>query len=89
MKLDDNYIKRLLVQFDLTKSFSYCDNVPGKVLMILRFLGFSVSYVLIYTFRPKKIFDLVINIFRKKFTANSLIEQRVYDMIVRSKLKSK
>ena len=87
--IDDSYIKRLLVQFDLTKSFSYCDNVPGKALMILRFLGFAGSYVLIYLSRPKKIFSLIINIFRKKFTANSLIEQRIYDMIVRSKLKSK
>jgi len=89
VKLDDNYIKKLLVQFDLTKSFSYCDNVPGIILMILRFLGFSLSYLTIYLSRPKKILNLIQNIFKKKFVANSLIEQRVYDMIIRARLKSK
>ncbi len=89
VKLDDSYIKKLLVQFDLTKSFSYCNNVPGTTLMILRFLGFSFSYLTIYLSRPQKIYRLINNIFKKKFTANSLIEQRVYDMIIRSRLKSK
>ena len=89
IKIDDGYIKRLLVQFDLTKSFSYCDNVPGIILMILRFVGFSLSYLIIYLSRPKKIINLIFNIFKKKFVANSLLEQRIYDMIMRRKLKSK
>ena len=89
VKINDEYIKKLLVQFDITKSFSYCENVSGKVLMILRFLGFSLSYLAIYLSRPKKIFNLIANIFKSKFVANSLIEQRVYDMIIRRKLKSK
>ena len=73
----------------LTKSFSYCNYVPGFLLMIFRFLGFSISYLIIYLSRPKKILMLFLNIFKSKFVANSLIEQRVYDMLVRRKLKSK
>jgi len=89
IKIDDKYFKSLLVQFDLTKSISYSNNVSGIILMILRFVGFSISYLSIYLSRPKKIIDLIFNIFKKKFVANNLIEQRVYDMIIRSKLKSK
>ena len=89
IKVSDNYIENLLIQFDLTKSFSYCNNVPGIILMILRILGFSISYLIIYLSRPKKIINLIMNILRDKFVANSLIEQRVYDMLERSKLKSK
>ena len=89
IKVCDNYIKNLLIQFDLTKSFSYCNKVPGIMLMILRILGFSISYLIIYLTRPKKIINLIMNILRDKFVANSLIEQRVYDMLVRNKLKSK
>ena len=89
IKVSDNYIKNLLIQFDLTKSFSYCNNVSGITLMILRILGFSISYLIIYLSRPKKIINLIMNILRDKFVANSLIEQRVYDMLVRRKLKSK
>ena len=57
--------------------------------MILRFVGFSISYLCIYLSRPKRIIDLIFNIFKKKFVANNLIEQRVYDMIIRNRLKSK
>ena len=87
--VNDGYFKRLLVQFDLTRSYSYCDNVSTTTLMILRFLGFSISYLTIYLSRPKKIFNLFKNILNKKFIAQSLIEQRVYDMFIRHKLKSK
>jgi len=89
IKINDQYIENLLIQFDLTKSFSYCNHVSGIKLMILRILGFSGSYIIIYLSRPKKIFNLIMNILKNKFVANSLIEQRVYDMIVRRKLKSK
>mgnify|MGYP001342496030 CR=1 FL=1 len=87
--LNDSYFQKLLVQFDLTKSFSYCEKVPGVVLMVLRFIGFSISYLTIYLARPKRIFRLIVNIMKRKFVANSLIEQRVYDMIIRRRLKTK
>ena len=89
IEVNDGYFKRLLVQFDLTKSYSYCNSVSATTLMILRFLGFSISYLTIYLSRPKKIFNLIKNITMKKFIAQSLIEQRVYDIIIRNKLKSK
>ena len=89
IKVNDEYIKNLLIQFDLTKSISYCNNVPGFILMLMRLFGFSISYLIIYLSRPKKMINLFMNILRNKFVPNSLIEQRVYDMLVRRKLKSK
>tara|TARA_Y100000590_G_scaffold453756_1_gene599386 strand:- start:559 stop:2226 length:1668 start_codon:yes stop_codon:yes gene_type:complete len=88
-KLDDSYFKRLLVQFDLTKGDSYCEHVSGKTLMILRFLAFSLSYMSIYISRPKRIFKLIKSLFRKKFYANNLLEQRLYDIYIRYKLNKK
>jgi len=86
LKMDDGYFKKLLVQFDLTKGDSYCENVSGKTLAILRFLGFSLSYISIYISRPKRIFKLIRSMFRKKFYANNLLEQRLYDVYIRYKL---
>ena len=77
---------KLLVQFDLTKGDSYCENVSGKTLGILRFLGFSLSYISIYISRPKRIFNLIKSICSKKFYANNLLEQRLYDVYIRYKL---
>jgi len=86
LKMDDGYFMRLLVQFDLTKGDSYCENVSGKTLGILRFLGFSLSYISIYISRPKIIFNLIKSICSKKFYANNLLEQRLYDIYIRYKL---
>ena len=88
-KVDDNYFKKLLIQFDLTKGDSYCEKVSGKTLMVLRFLAFSLSYITIYISRPKRIFRLLKNFFQKKFYANNLLEQRLHDAFVRNKLYRK
>ena len=88
-KVDDNYFKKLLIQFDLTKGNSYCQKVSGKTLMVLRFLAFSLSYITIYISRPKRIFRLLKNFFQKKFYANNLLEQRLHDAFVSNKLYRK
>ena len=88
-KVDDNYFKKLLIQFDLTKGDSYCEKVSGKTLMVLRFLAFSLSYITIYISRPKRIFRLLKNFLQKKFYANNLLEQRLHDVFVRNKLYRK
>ena len=87
IQVTDNYFETLHMQFDITTSESYCENVSGKMLRVLRFLGFSLSYITIYISRPKRIFMLVKNIFSEKFSANNLFEQRVYDIYRRFKLK--
>ena len=78
----------LHMQLDITTSESYCENVSGKMLRFLRFLVFSLSYIAIYISRPKRIVMLIKNIFRKKFLANNLFEQRVYDIYRRFKLNT-
>jgi len=85
-KMDDDYFKKLMVQFDITKGDSYCEHVSGKVLVFLRILGFSLSYLTLYISRPLRIYRLFKNLFKKDFFANNLLEQRFYDMYVRYKI---
>jgi len=54
--------------------------------MILRFSGFSLSYILIYISRPKKILGFLKNIFKRDFLANNIFEQRLRDIFSRIKL---
>ena len=75
-KMDDNYFEKLLVQYDITKGESFCEHVSGRMLMVLRILGFSLSYITIYISRPKRIYKLLKNLFQKEFVANNLFEQR-------------
>ena len=87
--MDDNYFEKLLVQYDITKGDSFCEHVSGKMLMVLRILGFSLSYITIYISRPKRIYKLLKNLFQKEFIANNLFEQRLHDLYVRFKLNKK
>ena len=86
--VDDNYFKNLSYQ-DVTVTDSYCNNVSGKMLSFLRFLGFSLSYITIYISRPIRIYNFLKNFFRKNFLASNLFEQRIYDYYVRLKLNRK
>ena len=87
--MGDDYFKKLIVQFDITKGDSYCENVSGKMLVFLRVFGFSLSYITIYISRPLRIIKLLKNFFKKEFYANNLLEQRIYDMYVRYKIGKK
>ncbi len=89
LKMNDLYFEKLHAQFDLTKPDSYCENVSGKTLIFLRFLGFSLSYLTIYISRPQRIFKLLKNMFRNKFFADNLLEQRLYELYLRFRLKRK
>ena len=70
-----------------TRSDSYCEHVSGKMLIFLRFLGFFLSYITIYISRPKRIYKLLKSVFQKKFFADNLFEQRIYEFYLRAKLK--
>jgi len=85
--MNDLYFEKLHAQFDLTKLDSYCENVSGRTLMFLRFLGFLLSYLTIYISRPQRIFKLLKNMFRSKFFAKNLLEQRLYELYLRFRLK--
>ena len=74
---------------DVTQPHSYCDNISGRTLSILRFIGFSLSYIAIYVSRPVRIYRLFKNFFQKEFFPSNLFEQRVYDFYVRLKLNKK
>ncbi len=87
LKVNDKYFEKLHAQFDITKADSYCEHVSGKMLIFLRFLGFSLSYITIYISRPKRIYKLLKSVFQKKFFADNLFEQRLYEFYLRTKLK--
>jgi len=89
LDLDDDYFKKLMAYMDVTQPYSYCENVSGRTLSIVRFLGFSLSYITIYVSRPIRIYKLFKNFFQKEFFPSNLFEQRVYDFYVRLKLNKK
>ena len=71
---------------DVTQPHSYCEHVSGRTISILRFIGFSLSYVGIYISRPIRIYRLMKSFFQEEFFPNNLFEQRVYDFFTRLKL---
>ena len=85
-KIDDDYFKNLIVQFDFTFPQSVCPGISNMEIAICRFVGMSLFYILSYTIFPKRLLRLVKNIFGKKFQAGSLFEQRVHDSLVRRQL---
>lgn len=84
--LDDDYFKKLMSYMDVTQPHSYCEHVSGRTISILRFIGFSLSYVGIYISRPIRIYRLIKSFFQEEFFPNNLFEQRVYDFFTRLKL---
>ena len=89
LKVDDNYFKKLMAYMDVTQAHSYCENVSGRTISILRFIGFSLSYISIYISRPIRIYKLLKSFFGKEFFPSNLFEQRVYDIYTRLKLNKK
>ena len=87
IKVDDDYFNKLHAQFDFTKGDSYCENISGKTLIILRLLGFLLCYSTIYLSRPVRIYRLFKKIFQKKFSPDNLFEQRIYEFYLRYQQK--
>ena len=79
LDLDDDYFKKLMAYQDVTQPHSYCEHVSGRTISVLRFIGFSLSYIAIYISRPIRIYRLLKSFFQKEFFPSNLFEQRVYD----------
>jgi radical SAM superfamily enzyme YgiQ (UPF0313 family) len=83
----DDYFRSLLVQFDLTKAASHTPYVSGRALAFWRVVGLAAFYLTAYLCHPQRLVRLFNSIIRTgKFEPNNLIEQRVFDLIVRLKL---
>ena len=89
LDLDDDYFKKLMAYQDVTQPHSYCEHVSGRTISVLRFIGFSLSYIAIYISRPIRIYRLLKSFFQKEFFPSNLFEQRVYDFFTRLKLNKK
>ena len=85
-KIDDEYFKNLIIQFDFTFPQSNYSGVSNFEIITCRFIGMSLFYILSYTLYPKRLWRLIKNILGKKFQAGSLFEQRVHDSLVRARL---
>ena len=85
-KIDDEYFKNLIVQFDFTFPQSVCPNVSNLEISVYRLIGMSLFYVLSYAIRPIRLWRLIKNIFGEGFQASSLFEQRIHDFFVRKSL---
>lgn len=86
---DDGYFASLLVQFDLTKSNSYCDKVSGRSLAAYRVLTYLSFYSVAYIAHPSRIVRLARALLKPKFQPANVIEQRLSDFWVRRKNSSK
>lgn len=86
-KIDDQYFRDLIVQFDFTHIQSVCQNVPKWEIAFYRLIGMSTFYVISYIFYPKRLWSLVMGALSKKFQPNSLFEQRVFDHLRRASLR--
>jgi len=84
---DDDYIRSLAGFMDFTKTESYCNQVNGRVLTFLAFAMHGVFYSIAYLTHPKRILRAIGNLTKKRFKPSNVLEQRLYDVFVREKLK--
>ena len=84
-KIDDDYFATLMTQFDFTVTKTFCRHVPGRELLFYRVMGMMVFYVLSYLRSPSRFLRLLKGVFQPHFQPRSLFEQRIYDLIVRSR----
>jgi radical SAM superfamily enzyme YgiQ (UPF0313 family) len=88
--IDDEYFYGLMAQADLTVTRSVCRSVPGWELLFYRVLGMSVFYSLSYIRSPWRLWRLVrMLIFRTPFSARSIFEQRLFDVVARHRATRK
>ncbi len=82
---DDKYFLSLLTYFDLTKTHTYSEHVGARTLVLTRILLLTVFYSLAYLAYPKRIVRVVSNLFKSKFKPSNVLEQRLFDIVVRNK----
>jgi radical SAM superfamily enzyme YgiQ (UPF0313 family) len=86
---DDTYFSNLIAQFDMTSTVSYCKNVPGWFLAVLRVFGHAAFYTIAYLKYPNRLVRVWKNSRNGHFQACNLFEQRIYDAIARSRLSKR
>jgi anaerobic magnesium-protoporphyrin IX monomethyl ester cyclase len=87
--IDDNYIRSLVSQFDITARTTYCPRVPTRVLGLATILGHGLFYTTAYLTHPSRILRILKGLLKGSFSPINLFEQRVYDLIMRFKLVEK
>ena len=81
----DGYIRSLAGFMDFTKTEAYCNQVSGRTLAFLTFVMHGVFYSVAYLTHPKRIFRVIGNLTKKRFKPSNVLEQRLYDVLMREK----
>ena len=84
-RIDDRYFGTLMTQFDFTVTRTFCRHVPAREILCYRILGMAIFYILSYLRSPKRFLRLLQGVFRRQFQPRTLFEQRIYDLIARSR----
>ena len=83
---NDQYFKGLFVIFDYTVLKSYCRHISAPPLLILRLFGMMIFYVVAYASHPRRLIRIIRSVQKERFQAGNLIEQRIFDIIVRRRI---
>jgi len=85
---DDAYIYSLAGFMDFTRTETYCKNVGGKFLSLLIVSMHAIFYSTAYITHPNRIFRAIKNLTKKRFQPSNVLEQRLYDILMRKKYSS-
>jgi radical SAM superfamily enzyme YgiQ (UPF0313 family) len=85
--INDKYFEDLLIMYDMTETKNFCPHIFPLELNFYRFLGMSLFYILSYLSHPQKILRVIKSFFSKTtFVASSVFEQRLFDILARSRI---
>jgi anaerobic magnesium-protoporphyrin IX monomethyl ester cyclase len=73
IKLDDDYLRDMLLLNNPEKTFSYTKHISPKILSKLTLLGMAYFFALSYSFRPLRGIKFLLQIIKKDNTNNKLL----------------
>lgn len=87
--VDDDYIRSLVSQFDMTSRATCCPNVPSRILSLAAVFGHGLFYATAYLTHPSRILRILKGLLKGRYRPKNLFEQRIYDLIMRFSLVKK
>jgi radical SAM superfamily enzyme YgiQ (UPF0313 family) len=64
--MDEDFFYGLATEADVTRAIAYSDHLGGRMLILYKLLGILLFYSCSYIFRPRRIFDTIVNLYRGK-----------------------
>lgn len=88
LKVDDQYFYDLILYFDLTVGRSFSRHMPGWETAMYRIIGMAAFYLTSFALHPGRAFRLISMIWKKDFQPQTILEQRVKDLVMRMRLET-